>query len=94
MDRPVVAVGAGGNGGQFAFDPPAIEVSTGTTVVWEWTGEGGYHNVAHTGDAFESDLTQESGYTFEHTFDTEGQYKYVCTPHETLGMKGIVVVTP
>ena len=63
-----VAVGAQGNGGAFAFDPPAIRVSTGTTVVWEWTGEGAQHNVAAAGGGFESDMSSEEGYTFEHTF--------------------------
>ncbi len=33
-----VAVGAAGNGGAFAFDPPAVHVDPGTTVTWEWTG--------------------------------------------------------
>ncbi len=87
-----VAVGAQGNGGAFAFDPPAIRVSTGTTVVWEWTGEGAQHNVAAEGGGFESDLSSEEGYTFEHTFAEAGTYEYVCTPHRTLGMKGVVVV--
>lgn len=90
--RPTVVVGAEGNGGQFAFEPAAIKVSRSSTVVWEWTGEGGYHDVVDEGGAFGSDLFRERGSTFEHTFDTEGVYKYVCTPHETLGMKGVVVV--
>lgn len=93
VERPVVAVGAEGNGGQFGFAPPAIEVSTGTTVVWEWTGEGGYHDVAHIDGEFKSEMSQDGGTTFEYTFNTAGEYKYVCTPHETLGMKGIVVVS-
>jgi halocyanin-like protein len=87
-----VAVGASGNGGNFAFDPAAVRVSTGTTVVWEWTGQGAQHNVAAEGGGFESDLSSEEGYTFEHTFSETGTYKYVCTPHRTLGMKGVVVV--
>lgn len=91
-DQVTVAVGAQGNGGNFAFDPPAIRVSTGTTVVWEWTGKGAQHNVAADGGGFESDMTSEEGYTFEHTFSEAGTYKYVCTPHKTLGMKGVVVV--
>ncbi|AZH24559.1 halocyanin domain-containing protein [Haloplanus aerogenes] len=87
-----VAVGASGNGGNFTFDPAAIRVSTGTTIVWEWTGQGAQHNVAAEGGGFESDLSSEEGYTFEHTFSEAGTYKYVCTPHRTLGMKGAVVV--
>ena len=87
-----VSVGAEGNGGNFAFDPPVIRVSTGTTVVWEWTGQGAQHNVAAENADFESDLSQEEGYTFEHTFEEAGTYKYVCTPHRAMGMKGVVVV--
>ncbi|WP_338740958.1 halocyanin domain-containing protein [Haloplanus salilacus] len=87
-----VAVGAAGNGGNFAFDPPAIRVSSGTTVVWEWTGQGAQHNVAAEDADFESDLTQEEGFTFEHTFEESGTDRYVCTPHRSMGMKGAVVV--
>jgi len=87
-----VAVGTQGNGGNFAFDPPAVRISTGTTVVWEWTGQGAQHNVVAEGGGFESDLSSEEGYTFEHTFSESGTYKYACTPHRTLGMKGVVVV--
>lgn len=40
-----VTVGAEGNGGSFAFEPAGIWVDTGTKVEWEWTGQGGGHNV-------------------------------------------------
>lgn len=87
-----VEVGAQGNGGGFAFAPAAVRVDSGTTVVWEWTGDGGNHNVAAEDGSFESETVGESGHTFEHTFEESGTYKYVCTPHETMGMKGAVVV--
>jgi nitrite reductase (NO-forming) len=92
-DRVTVSVGAPGNGGAFGFDPAAVEISTGTTVVWEWTGEGGMHDVSHDGGTFASELTDEAGHTFEHPFDDTGTFKYACTPHEPLGMKGVVVVS-
>ena len=91
-DRVTVAVGASGNGENYAYDPPAVRISTGTTVVWEWTGKGQQHNVVEEGGAFESDLTAEVGFTFEHEFTASGTYPYFCTPHKVLGMKGIVVV--
>ncbi|AXG11748.1 halocyanin domain-containing protein [Haloplanus rubicundus] len=91
-DEVTVAVGAEGNGGAYAFGPPAVRVSSGTTVVWEWTGQGAQHNVAAESGGFESDLSAEEGFTFEHTFSESGTYTYVCTPHRTLGMKGVVVV--
>jgi len=92
QDEVTIAVGAEGNGGGFAFDPPAVQVDPGTTVVWEWTGAGGQHNVLGEAGSFESDLVEEEGFTFEHTFDSEGVVKYFCQPHKALGMKGVVAV--
>jgi halocyanin-like protein len=87
-----VEVGAQGNGGAFGFGPAAVRVDPGTTVVWEWTGEGGTHNVVAEDGAFESESVGEAGHTFEHAFEEEGITKYVCTPHEAMGMKGAIVV--
>ncbi|MUW15668.1 halocyanin domain-containing protein [Halorubrum sp. CBA1125] len=88
-DEVTVDVGAGDG---LSFGPAAVAVSAGTTVVWEWTGEGGGHNVAAESGAFESETSQEAGFTFEYTFEETGIHKYVCTPHEAVGMKGAVVV--
>lgn len=91
-----VLVGTGDDGLQ--FDPPAILVDHLTTVIWEWTGEGGAHNVVHEPEAddedpaFESELMSEEGATFEHTFNHEVAYRYYCAPHRDLGMKGAVTV--
>ena len=92
-DEIHVEVGAGDDG--LLFEPAAILVDEGATVVWEWTGEGGQHNVAAEDESFESDLVDEAGHTFEHTFDDaeEGDFfNYLCTPHEAVGMKGTVAV--
>lgn len=86
-----VQVGAGDDG--LAFDSPAIWVDTGTTVVWEWTGEGGSHNVSSTGDLdFQSETVGESGFTFEFTFEESGIFEYECVPHTSQGMHGGVAV--
>ncbi len=89
-----VTVGAEGNGGNFAFDPPAVHVDNGATVVWEWTGEGGGHNVVSDGEGplDSGDPVSDEGETYEYTFDSDGIYNYVCVPHEGQGMKGSVVV--
>ncbi|MBX0286842.1 halocyanin domain-containing protein [Haloarcula salinisoli] len=94
QDQVSVAVGAQGNGGAFAFDPPAVHVDNGATVVWEWTGQGGGHNVVEEGgDTIDSgEPVATEGETYEVTFDTDGIYNYVCEPHVSLGMKGSVVV--
>ena len=94
QDEVTVSVGAGENG--HLFDPPAILVDPGTTVVWEWTGAGGGHNVVEENGAFDSgEPAAEEGTTFEHTFADAGDgdvFRYVCEPHQSVGMKGAVAV--
>ncbi|ERH06404.1 MAG: halocyanin domain protein [Halonotius sp. J07HN4] len=87
-----VSVGVGQQG--FAFGPAAVQVSPGTTVTWEWTGEGGGHNIVEDAEnpAFTSKLRAEAGHTFEHTFSDPGVYTYYCSPHRGYGMIGVVEV--
>ena len=93
-DAVTVDVGAGGG---LAFDPPAIWVSPGTTVTWEWIGEGGTHNVVAEGGSAgldSGDPVDSSSKTYEHEFTEEdaGITTYYCQPHKTSGMKGGVAV--
>lgn len=50
----------------FAFEPPSVRVSVGTTV--EWTNEG---SVAHTVTAYEERIPDEAVYFASGGFDTE-----------------------
>ncbi|KTG11226.1 hypothetical protein AUR64_04680 [Haloprofundus marisrubri] len=87
-----VMVGADGIEGPHAFEPTAIHVSPGTTVVWEWTGGGGTHDVVDEAGAFKSELVADEGHTFEQTFDEVGATQYFCTPHKAMGMRGGIIV--
>lgn len=92
-DTATVTVGAEGNGGRFAFDPPALRISTGATVRWDWTGDGGPHNIVSRGDGpLDTELVVDEGSAYEHTFEETGTYLYSCKPHESLGMRGAIVV--
>lgn len=91
LDRDAIRIAVGAAGG-LAFAPPAVRVRTGTRVVWEWTGEGGTHDVTEENGVFESEAHRESGSTFEYTFEETGVYRYVCTPHQASGMRGAVHV--
>lgn len=84
-----VEVGADGNEGANAFAPAAISITPGTTVTWTWVD--GYHNVVDANERFDSGEPEQNA-TFEHTFDTAGTAYYYCKPHESMGMKGAVVV--
>lgn len=87
-DEVTVEVGAGDG---LAFGPAAVHVDNGATVVWEWTGNGGAHNVVAENGTFDSGSTTSSG-TYDYTFEEAGIYQYHCEPHEAIGMKGAVVV--
>lgn len=91
-ERVAVTVGTEANGDFYGFAPAAVKVTTGTVVVWRWTGSGGAHNVVAESGAFESAYGTEQGHTFEHTFGSAGTYRYYCKPHLGLGMKGAVRV--
>lgn len=99
MEEVTVDVGAIDG---FKFDPPAVLVEPGTTIQWNWVGQGGAHNVYHDDQSdlvdeqiFESgDPVVEEGVNYEFTFEDAhtGFHPYVCQPHRAQGMKGVVVV--
>lgn len=70
-----------------AFEPPVVQVPSGTTMTWAFTDGSTVHNVV--GDGFRSDNAAEG--TFTHTFTEPGTYDYTCTLHS--GMDGRIVVT-
>ncbi|MFC6973925.1 halocyanin domain-containing protein [Halomicroarcula sp. GCM10025709] len=94
QDTVTVEVGVQANGGAYGFGPPAVHVDNGATVQWEWTGDGGGHNVVQAnGDTLNSgDAVSSAGVNYEHTFEEDGIYTYYCVPHEGLQMKGAIVV--
>jgi nitrite reductase (NO-forming) len=92
QDTVDVQVGTEANGGAYGFGPAAVKVSPGTTVRWTWTGNGSMHDVQADDGSFQSEMVQEAGHTFEHTFEETGTTTYFCMPHKAMGMKGAVVV--
>ncbi len=90
-----VTVGAEGNDGTNAFDPAGLWVDPGTTVRWEWSGNGDHNVNAQEGPAsFQTDIIGDAGvhFEFEFTEAEAGITKYQCDPHVNLGMLGAVAV--
>ncbi|MFQ3319023.1 MAG: plastocyanin [Natronomonas sp.] len=90
-------------GEDYHFEPHVVRVTVGGTVTW--TNENGSHSttayhpdndqpqlVPDGAASWNSGILSEQGMTFEHTFETEGVYHYYCTPHESLGMIGSIIV--
>ncbi len=92
QETVTIQVGAENEHGPFAFSPPAVRIDAGTTVVWEWAGDGGAHNVVAEDDSFESGSPTENQTAFEQTFSESGTVLYYCAPHKALGMKGAIIV--
>jgi len=94
-DAVTVRVGAKRNGGPYAFDPPAVRVDKGTSVTFSWVSDTHTVTVQSQPEGANwqgHDAIEQSGFSFEHTFETSGTYAYYCIPHESLGMKGAIEV--
>lgn len=104
---PEAPVGAVVTMGSSSFLPATVTINAGEQVVWKNTS-GYYHNVIDdparalnridvsfpSGAAsFGSSLLQPDT-TFYHVFNQPGTYHYVCTVHESAGMRGTVIVKP
>jgi plastocyanin len=73
---------------KFAFEPKEITVAPGTTIVWTNHDEAP-HTVTSNDKGFAS-KGLDTDDTYEHTFDTEGDFAYLCTVHPF--MTGVVHV--
>jgi plastocyanin len=89
------------------FDPEEITISVGETVTWYFEAPGhnvSSHPDASSQNenpddaepfaSYEGDNHSElvdEGEEYEHTFETPGEYTYVCTPHDG-SMIGTVIV--
>lgn len=62
----------------FNFVPETIEVSTGTVVTWT-NKDTAPHTVVDEGMFASEELDQGESFTF--TFDTPGEYSYICGIH-------------
>ena len=72
----------------FAFTPPTLTATVGRSVRWE-NHDPAEHTVTAEDGSFDSG-TMARGATFERTFDSPGEYRYICALHP--GMTGRVVV--
>ena len=73
------------------YGQDVARVEVGQTITWTPDSKG--HNVQFISvpdgvEKVKSKLSKEFSYTFEQ----EGVYLYVCTPHASMGMIGVVVV--
>ncbi len=73
----------------FAYSPAELRITQGTTVVWTNDDSVGHTVTSESGTELDSVLFSK-GQTFSHTFNTAGEFNYLCTPHPW--MKGKIIV--
>jgi plastocyanin len=73
----------------FAFDPPILTVTRGTTVVWT-NSDNLDHSIVAKDHSFESNSIGPAA-TFQFTFNTDGTFSYNCGIHAS--MAGTITVT-
>lgn len=71
----------------FAFVPQNLTVAVGDTVRWT-NSDGTTHTATAANGEFNGSMS--GGATFEHTFDTAGEFDYFCSIHGT--MTGTITV--
>lgn len=77
----------------FSFDPACISVKAGDTVTWTNTGASNHTVTSDSGApvSFDSGALGGAG-TFSFAFTAAGTVPYHCTPHQSQGMTGTVIV--
>ena len=74
----------------FAFAPPTLTVTAGTTVTWK-NEDDSPHRIGDKDGTFKS-AALDTDDTFSHTFAKPGEYPYICTIHPY--MAGKIIVKP
>lgn len=87
-----------GPGGSLVFSPGTdepLQIAPGTTVEFVWESDN--HNIVVDSQPEDAgwegyETIENTGFTYEHTFETLGTYEYYCAPHESAGMVGTIEV--
>lgn len=75
-----------------AFEPTALEVPVGATVIWDWADTTLPHNVVADDGTFDSgEATADPDTEYMFTFEEAGEYSYLCEIHGT-AMAGTITV--
>lgn len=95
---------------EYRFAPETVRVALGSVVGWSNNGTTSHTTTSDTAGIWNSSAMNPPGPppqtcpyppcdgtpggSFQFTFNQAGTYPYHCAFHESLGMKGVVIVTP
>lgn len=76
----------------YAFSPAQVTIRPGATIRWVNRSDI-YHTITPDGHSEWSEVEMfTEGEEFEHSFNDEGVFPYVCVPHISAGMTGTITV--
>jgi plastocyanin len=93
----------------YTFSPETVRVSVGAVVGWSNGGTMSHTSTSDAAGWNSNAMAPPGpppmtcpyppcdatpGGTFQHAFSSAGTYPYHCAFHDTLGMKGVVIVSP
>ncbi len=81
-----------GKSGEYVYDPAELTFERGEQVTLVMTSEGEFHTFTVPDLEIDVHVDAWKSKALTYTFDEPGTYELVCTPHETLGMTGVITV--
>jgi len=87
-----------GPDGELVFSPGTdepLQILPGTTVTFNWDSDN--HNIVVDGQPEDAgwegyEAIENTGFSYEYTFETLGTYEYHCAPHQSAGMVASIEV--
>jgi pseudoazurin len=78
------------DGNKMVFSQEIVNINSGDTITWIPTSKG--HNVEIITSPNGTDFKSKTNREAKLTFTEPGIYYYLCTPHKSMGMIGLVIV--
>ena len=92
LASPAAAVDRNVAARNYVFEPKAQQIAVGDSVVWNFVDESHTStSVAGQAERWDSGSVPAGG-VYRKTFTKPGKYQYICIPHQTFDMKGVVTV--
>ena len=89
-DMTIEMLNRDSDGNKMVFSQEIVNISSGDTVTWIPTSKG--HNVEIITSPNEAEFKSKTNREAKFTFTDPGIYYYLCTPHKSMGMIGLVIV--
>lgn len=89
-DMTIEMLNKDADGNRMVYSEEIARIDVGDTITWVPTSKG--HNVQMIASPNNMKFKSKNGKEAKITFDTPGVYYYLCTPHKSMGMIGLVVV--